>query len=59
MEGEFTLILRKRGNWYAVCIEEIPRVNTQKRNFAEARRNPKEALALILGTRNELEGKRF
>jgi len=58
MKHEFASVIEKLGRWYVAYIEEIPGVNTQRRTLAEARRNPKEALDLILGARNELTGKR-
>ena len=46
--GSFTAVIQKRGRWYVAYVEEIPGVNTQGRTLAEARRNLKEALRLIL-----------
>ena len=48
MERQFTAIIEKRGKWYVATVEEVPGVNTQGRTLAEARRNLKEALQLIL-----------
>jgi predicted RNase H-like HicB family nuclease len=48
MKREFTSVIEKRGKWYVAYIEEIPGVNTQGRTLAEARRNLKEALTLVL-----------
>jgi predicted RNase H-like HicB family nuclease len=48
MEPRFTAIIEKRGKWYVATVEEIPGVNTQGRTIAEARRNLKEALQLVL-----------
>jgi predicted RNase H-like HicB family nuclease len=48
MKREFTSVIEKRGKWYVACVEEIPGVNTQGRTLAEARRNLKEALTLVL-----------
>jgi predicted RNase H-like HicB family nuclease len=48
MEREYTAVIEKRGRWYVAYVEEIPGVNTQGRTLKEARRNLKEALALIL-----------
>jgi predicted RNase H-like HicB family nuclease len=53
MQREFTAIIQKRGRWYVAYVEEIPGVNTQGRTLAEARRNLKEALRLILDTNRE------
>ena len=50
MEREFTAVIEKRGPWYVAYVEEIPGVNTQGRTLAEARRNLKDAIRLILET---------
>jgi predicted RNase H-like HicB family nuclease len=52
--GPFTAVIQKRGRWYVAFVEEIPGVNTQGRTLAEARRNLKEALRLILETNRAL-----
>ncbi len=44
----FTAVIQKRGRWYVAFVEELPGVNTQGRTLAEARRNLREALALVL-----------
>jgi len=54
MEREFTAVIEKRGRWYVAFVEEIPGVNTQGRTLAEARKNLKEALSLILETNRKL-----
>jgi len=41
-------VIEKKGRWYVAWVEEIPGVNTQGKTLAEARRNLKEALQLIL-----------
>jgi len=48
MTREFTAVIEKKGRWYVAWVEEIPGVNTQGKTVAEARRNLKEALQLIL-----------
>jgi predicted RNase H-like HicB family nuclease len=48
MTREFTAVIEKKGRWYVAWVEEIPGVNTQSKTLAEARRNLKEALQLIL-----------
>jgi len=58
MEREFTAVFEKRGRWYVAYVEEIPGVNTQGRTLAEARRNLKEALRLILDTNRQLSAKK-
>jgi predicted RNase H-like HicB family nuclease len=54
MERQFTAIIEKRGKWYVATVEEIPGVNTQGRTLAEARRNLKEALQLVVEVNREL-----
>jgi len=54
MDREFTAVIQKRGRWYVAYVEEIPGVNTQGRTLAEARRNLREALRLILQTNRQL-----
>ena len=54
MEREFTAVIEKRGRWYVAFVQEIPGVNTQGRTLAEARRNLKEALSLILEANRKL-----
>ena len=48
MIGQFTAVSMKRGRWYVAYVEEIPGVNTQGRTLGEAKRNLKEALAMVL-----------
>ena len=57
MKHQFTSVIEKRGKWYVAYIEEIPGVNTQGRTVAEARRNLKEALAMIIEANRELAAK--
>ena len=54
MTREFTAVIAKRDRWYVAYVEEIPGVNTQGRTLAEARRNLREALRLIIETNREL-----
>ena len=54
MLREFTAVFERRGRWYVAYVEEIPGVNTQGRTMAEARRNLREALQLILETNRQL-----
>jgi predicted RNase H-like HicB family nuclease len=58
MKHQFTSVIEKRGKWYIAYIEEIPGVNTQGRTLAEARRNLKEALTLVIEANRELAAKR-
>ena len=48
MIGQFTAVYMKRGKWYVAYVEEIPGVNTQGRTLAEAKRNLREALVMVL-----------
>jgi predicted RNase H-like HicB family nuclease len=57
MERQFTAVIEKNGRWYVAYVEEIPGVNTQGRTLAEARRNLREAIHLILATNRELAAK--
>ncbi len=57
MKHQFTSVIEKRGRWYVAYIEEIPGVNTQGRTLAEARRNLKEALTLVIEANRELADK--
>lgn len=54
MERQFTAIIEKRGKCCVATVEEIPGVNAQGRTLAEARRNLKEALQLVLEANREL-----
>ena len=57
MKHQFTSVIEKRGKWYVAYIEEIPGVNTQGRTLPEARRNLKEALALVIEANRDLSAK--
>jgi predicted RNase H-like HicB family nuclease len=57
MKHQFTSVIEKRGKWYVASVEEIPGVNTQGRTLAEARRNLKEALAMVIEANRELSAK--
>ena len=54
MIGQFTAVYMKSGKWYVGYVEEIPGVNTQGRTLAEAKRNLKEALELVLEANRKL-----
>ncbi len=47
-------MIEKRGKWYVAYVEEIPGANTQGRTLAEARRNLKEVLAMVIEANREL-----
>jgi predicted RNase H-like HicB family nuclease len=57
MKHQFTSVIEKRGKWYVASVEEIRGVNTQGRTLAEARRNLKEALAMVIEANRELSAK--
>jgi len=57
MKYQFTSVIEKRGKWYVACVEEIPGVNTQGRTLAKARRNLKEALAMVIEANRELSAR--
>jgi predicted RNase H-like HicB family nuclease len=57
MKHQFTSVIEKRGKWYVAYIEEIPGVNTEGRTLAEARRNLKEALTMVIEANRELAAK--
>jgi predicted RNase H-like HicB family nuclease len=57
MKHQFTSVIEKRGKWYVAYVEEIPGVNTQGKTLAEARRNLKEALAMVIEANRELAAK--
>ena len=54
MKHQFTSVIEKRGKWFVAYIEEIPGVNTQGKTLAEARRNLKEALTMVIEANREL-----
>jgi predicted RNase H-like HicB family nuclease len=58
MKNQFASVIEKRGRWYVAYVEEIPGVNTQGRTLAEARRNLKEALTLVIEANRELAAKK-
>jgi len=57
IKHEFTSAIEKRGKWYVAYVEEIPGVNTQGKTLTEARRNLKEALAMVIEANRELAAK--
>lgn len=57
MERQFTAVIEKRGKLYVATVEEIPGVNTQGRTLAEARRNLKEAIQLVVEASRELSAR--
>jgi len=64
MEGRFTAVFEKDGDWWIGYVEELPGANTQGKSLEETRENLKEAIALVLEanrqiTREENEGRDF
>ena len=62
MEGKFTAVYEKDGEWWIGYVEELPGANTQGKTLDEARENLKEAVALVIEsnielTKQEIEGK--
>jgi predicted RNase H-like HicB family nuclease len=57
MKHQFTSVIEKRGKWYVAYVEEMPGVNTQGRSMAEARRNLREALAMVIEANRELSSR--
>ena len=45
---QFTAVFRKVREGYIAFVEELPGANTQAATLGEARRNLKEAVALVL-----------
>lgn len=54
MRCKYTPVIQKHGRWYAAWIEEVPGANTQGRTIAEARRNLREVLRMILKVNREI-----
>lgn len=57
MEGTFTGIFERVGDWYIGHVEELPGANTQGKTLEEARENLREAIELILTSNRELSEK--
>lgn len=54
MKPTFTAVFEKDGKWWIGYVEELPGANTQGHTLKEARRNLKEAVAMILEANREL-----
>lgn len=54
MIAQFSAVYVKSGKWFVGFVEELPGVNTQGKTLAEARRNLREALELVLETNRDL-----
>jgi predicted RNase H-like HicB family nuclease len=53
-----TPVIEKHGGWYTAYFREISGVNTQGRTRKSARRNLKEAFALIVEANRELAARK-
>jgi len=57
MIGQFNAVYFKEGKWYVGYVEEIPGANTQGRTLAEAKKNLKEALEMVLAANRAIAHK--
>ena len=57
LKPQFTAVYQKRGRWYVGWVEEMSGVNTQGRTLAEARKNLREALSLVIEVNRVLSKK--
>ncbi|OGN28087.1 MAG: hypothetical protein A3A33_04075 [Candidatus Yanofskybacteria bacterium RIFCSPLOWO2_01_FULL_49_25] len=53
VKPQFTAVFEKSTKWYIGWVEEIPGVNTQGKTLTEAKKNLKEALAMVLESNRE------
>ena len=53
MHNEFTAVFEEDGEWFIGYCPEIPGANGQGRTIEECRKNPVEAISLILEDRRE------
>jgi predicted RNase H-like HicB family nuclease len=54
MEGKFTAVFEKNGDWWVGYVEELPGANTQGRTLEEARENLREAILLVIEANREI-----
>ena len=54
MVAQFTAVYMKRGKWYIGYVEEVSGVNTQGKTLAEAKKNLKEALIMVLEANRDI-----
>ena len=59
MKRKFPAIIEKRGKGYVATVKEMRGANTQGRTLAEARRNLKEAIKLVVEANRELVCRRL
>lgn len=48
MEGKFTAVFEKDGDWWIGHVEELPGANTQGKTLDEARKNLREAVIMVI-----------
>ena len=54
MEGKFTAVFEKDGDWWIGYVEELPGANTQGKTLEEARENLREAVIMVIEANREL-----
>ena len=54
MEGKFTAVFEKDGDWWVAYVEELPGANTQGRTLEEARVNLNEAILMVIEANREI-----
>ena len=54
MEGKFTAVFEKDGDWWLGYVEELPGANTQGRTLEEARENLREAVVMVIEAYREI-----
>jgi predicted RNase H-like HicB family nuclease len=54
MEGNFTAVFEKDGDWWIGYVEELPGANTQGKTLEEARENLREAVIMVIEANREL-----
>lgn len=54
MEGKFTAVFEKEGDWWIGYVEELPGANTQGKTLDEARENLKEAVIMVIEANREI-----
>ncbi len=53
LHDEFTAVIERDGKWYISYCPEIPGANGQGETLEECKKNPADAIALILQDRRE------
>ena len=52
MKSHLTAIFERTDKWWIAYVQELPGANTQGKTLEEARKNLKEAVALVLEANN-------